>query len=762
MDPVPGTFTRVNCCGECEFNDDCMGFEWYTNGTCHLKQGWPRFQHVEDLELMDKVYSGHSSRYTTRTTTTETSTTETETTVTITTSTTTTTTTVMSCWTATESLTTCRAMSPYPEDAPGADGSAVTPSAMEAFCDSQGGSCGGFIFTSAEKQKALSGKSKASAVLCAADHTQPFGTMSEGDVSPTSGVAYRKTPCTCATLQSPRAACSNWDSLATKQSVMLKGGDAACYDHCRHIPWCTQFLPQASNGSSEETECLIVGDEACTERSTETSKHYTLDRSCITEEGPDSSGWYKLSSASEGRYSQCITSGATWGCTITSNLEQCKDNCAAEPGTCNAINFCDPSSNISSSFKCSVGNCCRLQCDGYDVNSVQTHYTYDQGGWDVFFLDKTKVLTTSTTTTTTTASTTTATDTTLTTTSSTLSTTPITTTVRTASVAPTTDASNSSRVVAQVVMSIVQLNYEKLDEGAQTEIKAVAREQLAKSLGVDTSEVLEVSLQDAATLPAVQSASLASASSLETPHAVAVKITVRLPEASIDSVNKDFVAGSKSQQAADDIVAALQADPLVAELADGPMVAMQTKIALAAESLDKTKTSNIPEEASNVTVKDHKVMVSFTLHDFDYSRLDEILKKDLKQAVTTLLNTLVQVENSVVYVHAFTVSMSKATASSTVTTVVAVLDVSSENLHPVLNRIAGSGSASLLKTHVATVIESLPVGVEKAYLGKLTVSDFSVTIDFKGSAEFLQAGQAIKQLPQRRSLVRSQPRRVMT
>lgn len=757
MDPVNGTFTRINCCGECEFNDDCVGFEWYTNGACHLKQGWPRFRHVESAELLDKVYSGHSRRYTTITTTTMTSTTETETTITITTSTTTTTTTVMSCWTATESLTTCRAISPYPDDAPGADGSAVTPAVLEAFCDSYGGTCGGFIFTSAEKQKALNGKEEASAILCAADHTQPFGTMAEGDLSQTSGVAYRRTPCTCATLQSPRATCSDWDSLATKQSIMLKGGDAACYDHCRHVPWCTQFLPQASNGSSEETECKIAGDEACMESPADLSKHYTLDRSCIREEGPDDKGWYKLASASEGRFSGCMTSGATWSCTMTSNLQECKDNCAAEPGTCNAINFCDPSSNISSSFKCSIGNCCRLHCDGYDVNSVQTHYTYDHGGWDVFFLDKAKVLTTSTTTTTSTVSTTTATDTTSTMSTITVSTTSITTSTGTTSVVPaapatTTAAASGSTLEAAIVMSISQLDYATLNEGAQGEIKAVASQEMAKALGVSTSEVLDVSLQDAAKLNTLSYASLASASALETaPHVVAVRLIVRLPKASIPGVLKDFVAGSKSQQAADDIVAALKADPLVAKLAEGPMVAMHSTFALSAESVDKTSNSTAPGDGASVAVKEHKLAVSFAVQNFNYSRLDDSLKKDVKQAMATLLNTLVQVENSVVAVH--------ATSSTTFTTVVVVLDVSSENLHPVLTRIQGFGSDSLLLTHIVTVIQNLPVGVEKAYLGKLTASDLSLTIGFKGSAEFLQAGQA-KQLPQRRSLVRSQPRRV--
>eukprot|EP00929_Paragymnodinium_shiwhaense_P015408 TRINITY_DN1234_c0_g1_i2.p1 TRINITY_DN1234_c0_g1~~TRINITY_DN1234_c0_g1_i2.p1 ORF type:complete len:1420 (-),score=268.82 TRINITY_DN1234_c0_g1_i2:18-4277(-) len=428
--PTAGdTMLKDDCAGACEKEDTCRSFVWLRHkgagkkmGNCWLKRGSPKF-HVANPHLFGRIYAGYCKDKTTTTTTAA------PTTIT-------TTSTLQTCWSKETTANSCTRLDPYPLGSVG-----KTSLEVRGSCDALGATCAGFIWDSKSK----------TATLCKPD---TFAFLLGGSNSSNTTFAYKRQKCICTELIDDDGGCVNYNSMTNKQVLMVKGGQAACYDACRAQSWCTNYLPQTETGTSGPALCRLAGPETCKAKTKggdgflDNFPLYSMNRTCLAGQGADKDGWYKLASASQEKSSGCTSIG----CSDSNNASAadggasaCKASCSSS-AKCNTVNFCP--ANASCVGLQGVGRCCMMSCEGTPPENavVNAGLHTKSGGWDVYYLDRNRIITTTTTTTTTVTSTTpTATETaTLTTTETETRTTTITETATETTTTGTTSTTNTT------------------------------------------------------------------------------------------------------------------------------------------------------------------------------------------------------------------------------------------------------------------------------------------------------------------------------
>eukprot|EP00929_Paragymnodinium_shiwhaense_P104564 TRINITY_DN6912_c1_g2_i1.p1 TRINITY_DN6912_c1_g2~~TRINITY_DN6912_c1_g2_i1.p1 ORF type:complete len:3170 (+),score=750.56 TRINITY_DN6912_c1_g2_i1:140-9649(+) len=317
-DPVLESFmTLEKCCERCADNMACSGFV-FKNPLCYLKGGVLEWR----KDAKNTTVGGEPKRTTTTTTPPTTMTT------------TSTTTTRFECWQDyAEDAAKCEAMKPYPAVTPTFD--QMLPKEAADFCDSLGPECGGFLFIY------KNGTSEPEARYCARGG---LGASTAETWKPQANVrVFKKTPCGCAVMEDASGFCEQYDMESRKEVVYLEGGEKACYNHCRYRDWCTNFMP-GETVSGLGRSCTIAGPEGCTAKKNDTSRLFSLSRSCLDNEGPDREGWFRMYASSPSKKSTCLSVGCTaLNISGPDAAAQCKAECKSEGG-CNVAQVCTASS----------------------------------------------------------------------------------------------------------------------------------------------------------------------------------------------------------------------------------------------------------------------------------------------------------------------------------------------------------------------------------------------------------------------------------
>eukprot|EP00929_Paragymnodinium_shiwhaense_P038808 TRINITY_DN20461_c0_g1_i1.p1 TRINITY_DN20461_c0_g1~~TRINITY_DN20461_c0_g1_i1.p1 ORF type:complete len:4130 (+),score=948.07 TRINITY_DN20461_c0_g1_i1:134-12523(+) len=248
------------------------------------------------------------------------------------------------------------------------------------------------------------------------------------------GSAYKRGTCSCAMLLNANSGCANWDSVTNKEILpkeLMPDGEQQCYNECRVRDWCTHWMPR-SDGT-----CAMAGPEICFPMGDKDSKLFSLNRQCLKDFGPAFDGFYKMSAAEDGLSSGCSKTASMPknDCISVDNLATCKQHCV-DDNMCNVINWAADESDYNDHWNWK--KCCMLNCDGSSVNNLELKMTSSNKGWDVYFFDQSKILTTTTVSTTTTTSTSTSTATVSTTTETATSSTTSTASTRTSTTATST------------------------------------------------------------------------------------------------------------------------------------------------------------------------------------------------------------------------------------------------------------------------------------------------------------------------------------